>query len=153
MLTVTETQVMLVASAVAYSQFYDGDDKVGDMPLFTAVTVLVGMCVLALGTFVLSINRAYMRTFFSPETGAQFVRGRFEHFAGSDERRLIIFGTHPALWASFAKDVEAWVKDRYAAMAVQPWYTPDVAAQIPAEFLPLRSPSQMSHALVELSVD
>jgi hypothetical protein len=64
----------LVASTVAYSFLYAGDDKIDDAPLFTAVAVLVGTWAVALGTFLLSINRTHLSTFVSTETGAKFAR-------------------------------------------------------------------------------
>jgi hypothetical protein len=72
-----ETQCTLVASTVAYSRLYAGDDKIDDAPLFTALAVIVGTWAVALGTFLLSINRTHLNTFVSTETGAQFLRRRF----------------------------------------------------------------------------
>ncbi len=39
---------------------YAGDDKIDDAPLFTALAVLVGTWAVALGTFLLSINRTHL---------------------------------------------------------------------------------------------
>jgi hypothetical protein len=136
LLTVCETQGTLVASTVAYSRLYAGDDKIDDAPLFTALAVLVGTWAVALGTFLLSINRTHLSTFVSTETGAQFLRRRFDHFAGNDERRMDIFLNHPSLWAPFAGVVQAWVAQQHATMSVQPWFTPEVKARIPDDFLP-----------------
>ncbi len=125
-----------VASSIAYSQFYVGEDKIDDTPLFTALAVLVGTWTIALGTFFLSINRTHLSTFVSTETGPQFLRRRFEHFAGNDEQRMDIVLNHPSMWASFADVVQAWVAQRYTTMSVQPWFTPEVKALIPNAFLP-----------------
>jgi hypothetical protein len=102
-LTLCETQGTLVASTVAYSRLYAGDDKIDDAPLFTALAVLVGTWAIALGTFLLSINRTHLNTFVSTETGPHFVRGLFDHFVGNDEQRMEIFTVHPSMWASFAR--------------------------------------------------
>jgi hypothetical protein len=136
LLTLCETQGTLVASTVAYSRMYAGDHKINDAPLFTALAVLVGTWAVALGTFLLSINRTHLSTFVSTETGAQFLRRRFAHFAGNDERRMEIFLNHPSLWAPFAGVVQAWVAQQHATMSVQPWFTPEVKARIPDGFLP-----------------
>ncbi len=89
LLTLCETQGALVASTVAYLRLYAGDDKIDDTPLFTALTVLVGTWTVALGTFLLSINRTHLSTFVSTETGPEFTRRRFDHLAraGNDEQR------------------------------------------------------------------
>jgi hypothetical protein len=136
LLMLCETQGTLVASTIAYSRLYAGDDKIDDAPLFTALAVLVGTWAVALGTFLLSINRTHLSTFVSTETGAQFLRRRFDHFAGNDERRMGIFLNHPSLWAPFADVVQAWVAQQHATMSVQPWFTPEVKARIPDDFLP-----------------
>ena len=107
--TLCETQGALVASTVAYSFLYAGNDKIDDAPLFTALAVLVGTWAVALGTFLVSINRTHLSTFFSTETGAQFTRRRFDHFSGNDEQRMVMFANHPSLWAPFADVVQAWV--------------------------------------------
>jgi hypothetical protein len=136
LLMLCETQCTFIASTVAYSRLYAGDDKIDDAPLFTALAVLVGTWAVALGTFLLSINRTHLSTFVSTETGAQFLRRRFDHFAGNDEQRMDIFTHHPSLWAPFAGVVQAWVAQQHATMSVQPWFTPEVKARIPDDFLP-----------------
>ncbi len=136
LLTLCETQGALVATTIAYSRLYAGDDKIDDAPLFTALAVLAGTWAVALGTFLLSINRTHLSTFVSTETSAKFTRGRFDHHAGNDEQRMDIFTVHPSLWAPFANVVQAWVTQQYPTMSVQPWFTPEVKALIPNAFLP-----------------
>jgi len=109
LLMLCETQGALVASTVAYSRLYAGNDKIDDAPLFTTLAVLVGTWAVALGTFLLSINRTHLNTFVSTETAAKFTRSRFDHFAGNDEKRMVMFANHPSLWAPFADVVQAWV--------------------------------------------
>jgi hypothetical protein len=89
----------MVASTVAYSRLYSGDDKIDDAPLFSALALLVGTWAIALGTFLLSINRTHLSSFVSTrtETGARFTRRRFDHFAGNDEQRMLVFGVHPSM--------------------------------------------------------
>jgi hypothetical protein len=136
LLMLCETQGAFVASTIAYSRLYAGDDKIDDAPLFTALAVLVGTWAVALVTFLLSINRTHLITFFSTETGAQFTCRRFDHFAGNDEQRMVMFANHPSLWAPFADVVQAWVAQQYPTMSAQPWFTPEVKALIPSAFLP-----------------
>ena len=126
----------MVASIIAYSRLYAGDDKIDDAPLFTALAVLAGTWAIALGTFLLSINRTHLSTFVSTETGPQLLRRRFDNSAGNDEVRMVIFTIHPSMWAAFADVVQAWVAQQHATMSVQPWFTPEVKALIPNAFLP-----------------
>ncbi len=136
LLMMCETQCTFIASTVVYSRLNAGDDKIDDAPLFTALAVLVGTWAVSLGTFLLSINRTHLSTFVSTETGAQFIRRLFDHQAGNDEARMEIFCNHRSMWAPFAAVVQAWVAQQHATMSAQPWFTPEVKARIPNEFLP-----------------
>jgi hypothetical protein len=135
LLMLCETQGTLVASTIAYSRLYAGDNKIDDAPLFTALAVLVGTWAVALGTFLLSINRTYLSTFVSTETGAKFLRRRFDYFAGDDEQRMETFSYHPSMWAPFADIVQAWVAQQHGTMSLQSWFTPEVKARIPDRLL------------------
>ena len=134
--TLFETQAACIGSCVAYWYFYDGRDKIDGAPLFTSLAVLVGTWLGALGIFLLSIDRAYLHTFVSTETGPQFLHRRFEHFAGNDERRIEVFGIHAALWRVFTDEVADWVAKAYATMIGQPWFTPAMVETIPDSMLP-----------------
>jgi hypothetical protein len=136
LLMLCESQGVLVASTIAYSRVYAGDDKTDDTILFTALAVLVGTWVIALGTFLLSINRTHLNSFVSTGTGPQFLRRLFDHFAGNDEQRMEILASHPSMWAPFADVVQAWVAQQHATMSGQLWFTPEVKARIPNAFLP-----------------
>jgi hypothetical protein len=134
LLTLCEAQGTLLASAIAYSRLYAGNDKIDDAPLFTAFAVLVGTWAVALGTFLLSINRTHLSTFVSTETSAQFLRRRFDQW--NDEQRMMIFDVHSSMWAPFGDVVQAWVAQQHATMSVQPWFTPEVKARIPDALVP-----------------
>ena len=136
LLTLFETQATCIGSCVAYWHFYDGKDKIDDGPLFASLTVLVGTWLVALGSFLLSIDRAYLHTFVSTESAPQFLHRRFAHFAGNDERRMGIFECNAALWRPFADEVADWVAQRYTTMAAQPWFTPAMLETIPDSMLP-----------------
>ncbi len=93
LLMLCETQGTFIAPTFAYSHMYAGDNKIDDAPLFTALAVLVGTWAVALGPFLLSINRTHLNTFVSTETGPHFLRRKFDHLAGTrnDEERMDIF--------------------------------------------------------------
>ncbi len=116
--------------------FYDGADKIDDALLFISLAVLVGTWVVALGSFLLHIDRAYLHTFVSTETAPQFLHGWFAHLAGNDERRMVIFQYHAALWRAFADEVADWVAEHYHEMVGQPWFTPAMVETIPESMLP-----------------
>jgi hypothetical protein len=134
--TLFETQAACIGSCVAYWHFYDGEDKIDDAPLFISLAVLLGTWVVALITFLLSVDRAYLHTFVSTETAPQFARRRFAHFAGNDERRMEVFDNHAALWRAFADEVADWVAEHYHEMVGQPWLTPAMVETIPDIMLP-----------------
>ena len=134
--TLFETQAACIGSCIAYWHFYDGADKIDDAPLFISLAVLVGTWVVALVTFLLSIDRAYLHTFVSTETAPQFVHHRFAHLAGNDEQRMGVFQNHAALWRAFAEEIADWVAKAYATMVGQPWFTPAMVETIPDSMLP-----------------
>jgi hypothetical protein len=145
--TLFETQAVCVGSCLAYWHFYDGEDKIDDAPLFISLAMLVGTWVVALGTFLLSIDRAYLHTFVSIEIAPQFVRRRFAHFAGNDEQRMEIFQIHAALWRAFADEVADWVAEHYNEMVGQPWFTPAMVQTIPGSMLPTIDLTETESAL------
>ena len=134
--TLFETQAACIGSCVAYWYFYDGQDKIDGAPLFISLAVLVATWVIALGTFLVSIDRAYLHTFVSTETGPQFLHRRFAHFAGNDECRMEVFDINAALWHAFADEVAEWVAKEYTTMAGQPWFTSAMVESIPDSMLP-----------------
>jgi hypothetical protein len=134
--TLFETQAACIGSCVAYWHFYDGEDKIDGAPLFISLAVLVGTWLGALGTFLLSIERAHLHTFVSTETAPQFARRRFAHFVGNGERRIEIFGVNAGLWRAFFDEVASWVAEHYHEMVGQPWFTPAMVETIPDSMLP-----------------
>jgi hypothetical protein len=121
---------------VAYYLFYDGEHKMPDTMLFGALGVLLTMWVVGLGTFLLSLDRAYLHTFYTVETSLQFVERWFAHNVGNDPLRAVIFTFNERLWHSFRPAVVDWVHLRYAAWTSEEWFTPAVQATIPAWAIP-----------------
>ncbi len=105
--------------------------------LFTGLAVLLGTWALTLGSFMLSIERQYWRTFVSFETSNEFIDRRFRLLSGKDQHRIVIFGCNEGLWRELRPTVTEWVQTNLHKWAGQEWFTPDVLASIPIDVMPL----------------
>ena len=125
-------------SVWAYAEHYDGPSKLDGALLFATFGALAGVWATALIGFLLSMERAYVWTFVSPETGHECTTRFFRETEGDDEHRIRILDNNTRLWASVRKEVKAWAKAKYPRwMAEQPaWLTPALIAKIPDDFLP-----------------
>jgi hypothetical protein len=88
--------------------------------------------------FLLTINREYIGTFFSLETGRAYVVRFFNDAEGDDARRIKIFNFSPALWSEIRGDVKAWTLDNYVRWkAERPyWFTVGLIQRLPDDFMP-----------------
>ncbi len=129
---------MCFLSLWAYAEHYDGPGKLDGAVLFTAFGALAGAWALALGGFLLSIERTYLWTFVSLETGRECAVRCFHEREGDDERRVQIFNANERLWASMRAELAAWSKANYCRwLAEQPaWLTPGLLDKIPDDCIP-----------------
>ncbi len=93
----------------------------------------------------LTINREYLRTFVSLQTGCAFSQSAFLDNEGDDAKRIRIFFCNERQWQAIRNRVREWVLGVYAVWkALMPsWFTTDLQARIPDEFLP----AQVVHEL------
>jgi hypothetical protein len=137
--TIVETQFSFIATCqcIAYSLCYNGGNKLTDPMLFGVLGAVLAVWIAALGTFLLSVNRAYLPTFYSLETGPQFAERQFLHHLGNDEVRMVLFTHNERLWSSSLRTaVTAWAHASYVAWTSQAWFTADVKELIPTWAIP-----------------
>ena len=133
---VLENPCTCIVTCVVYSQCYPGEHIIPDAAMFGALGVLVAVWLASLGTFLLSLDWAYLHTFYSRETLPQFVERQFMYHVANDELRSDIFTYNERLWRSFRAAVISWVLARYVVWTAQAWFTPAVQATIPAGAIP-----------------
>ena len=95
---------------------------------------------------MLTMERKYVRTFFSAQTGGEFVVGHFLDNDGNDERRALIFWYNQELWRPIRPQVQAWLHSRFRTWRrTKPaWFTDALVASIPTDMLPVRDAKRLS---------
>ena len=136
--SIVTNQAVCFLSFWAYGEHYDGPGKLGDALLLTTFGVLAGAWAFSLGGFLLSIERTYLWTFVSLETGRECEIRCFREAEGDDERRIGIFSTNEVLWESIRDEVAAWSKASYCRWLVDrpAWLTPGLLDKIPDDCIP-----------------
>ena len=135
-------QVVLLVSCWIYFEYYAGPFARFDRELvFSCVGGLSAVWFASFGTFLLLINRSYLKTFVSTETGSEFAIRNFRDAEGDDAARSTIFRLNVIVWSSIRGEVDLWVKCNYSKwVQEQPsWFTAGLVATIPDDMLPLRS--------------
>ena len=142
--SILETPLASIATCAAYFCLHEGEHKLAGNMLFGTLGSLVIVWAAALITFLLSLDRAYLRTFYSLETGPQYLESLFHHHLGNDRLRIDTFSYNERL---FSSDLRAallsWVHASYAAWTSEgagastcQWFTPAVQATLPAWAIP-----------------
>ncbi len=92
------------------------------------------------------MERKYVRTFFSTQTGAEFVMGQFLDNDGNDELRALIFYNNQELWRPIRPQVQAWLRLRFRVWGwTKPaWFAEALVACIPTDMLPVRDAKRLS---------
>jgi hypothetical protein len=136
--SILSNQAVCFVSVWTYAEYYDGPGKLDRAVLFPTFGVLAGVWAAALIGFLLAIERSYLWTFVSLETGREYSIRQFRERQGDDERRMEIFNEHVRLWESIQGEVKAWLKANYTRwLAEKPaWFTPALIAKIPDDLLP-----------------
>ena len=119
--------------------------KIGDLPLFTIVVTLAVLLLVAVVGLSLTIQREYLRTFVSLQTGCAYAQSYFLDNEGDDAKRVEIFYCNERQWQAIRNRVREWVLGLYAVWKalVPSWFTTDLQARIPDEFMP----AQVVHEL------
>jgi hypothetical protein len=135
-------QVVLWVSCWIYFEYYAGPFARFDRELvFSCVGGLSAVWFSSFGTFLLLINRSYLKTFVSTETGSEFAIRNFRDAEGDDAARSTIFRLNVIVWSSIRGEVDLWVKCNYSKwVQEQPsWFTAGLVARIPDDMLPLHN--------------
>jgi hypothetical protein len=137
--SILTNQVVCAMSVWAYTEHYDGPGKLDRAVILPTVGTVVGVWAAAMIGFLLSIERTYLWTFISLETGRECVIRRFRELEGNDEQRILhIFNTNELLWESIRSEVQVWCQANYDRWKAESpaWLTSRLLAKIPADCLP-----------------
>ena len=83
-------QVAAFASVALYAALYVGVAKLEAASLYAFVSTLTAVSIVSFGVLLLTMERKYVRTFLSTQTGGERVMSQFLDNDGNDERRALI---------------------------------------------------------------
>ncbi len=129
-----------------YAAFYVGEAKLEAATLYAFVSTLTAVSIVSFGVLLLTMQRKYVRTFFSTQTGGEFAMSLFLHNDGSDELRTLIFYNNQELWRPIRPQVQAWLRSRFRMwrQTKPAWFTEALVACIPTDMLPVRDAKRLS---------
>ena len=113
-------------------------NKIGDLPLFATVGALAAVWLIAVVGLSLTIERKYLHTFVSLQTGHAFSQSYFLDNQGDDAKCINIFFMNERHWQTIRDRVRQWVLSVYATwQALMPaFFTADLQARIPDDVMP-----------------
>ncbi len=125
-------------SVALYQAYYVGEAKLEIRLLYIVIGTLAVIWAVSFGGLLLIMERKYVKTFFSTETGSEFVMNHFLDNAGNDELRAEIFMSNLGMWRPIRPQVVAWLRVRFKIWKREkpPWFTAAVCARIPTDMLP-----------------
>jgi hypothetical protein len=113
--------------------------KIDDLTLFTMVMALAASWLVAVVGLAFTVERKYLRTFVSLQTGYANTQAYFLDNEGDDARRIWIFFHNERQWRAIRSRVRLWVLGMYAAwLALMPAWLTDLRARIPDDFMPVQ---------------
>jgi hypothetical protein len=142
----SDAQVAAFASVALYAAFYVGEAKLEVATLYAFVGTLTAVSFVSFGVLLLTIERKYVRTFFSTQTGGEYMTSLFLDNDGNDELRAEVFWYNQELWRPIRPQVQAWLHSRFRTWKrTKPaWFTDALVACIPTDMLPVRDAKRLS---------
>jgi hypothetical protein len=139
-------QVAAFASVALYAAFYVGEAKLEATTLYAFVSTLTAVSIVSFGVLLLTMERKFVCTFFSTQTGGDYVMSQFLDNDGNNEQRAEVFWYNQELWRPIRPQVQAWLRPRFKTWRrTKPvWFTDALVACIPTDMLPVRDAKRLS---------
>jgi len=105
--------------------------------LWPGLIGLLALNILSAATLAYWVDKKYLHTFTSTETGPHYLALQY-HAATTDEQRVGAFNKHPSYYCDFKDDLKEFVVGNWADwMANRPdWLTDDLIGYIGDEYIP-----------------
>ena len=128
--------------------YYVGEAKVAAITLYAVVGAIAAVWAISFGVMLLTMDRMYVRTFFSTQTGHDVVMARFLDNDGTDERRARLFFVNQELWRPIRPQVQVWLRSRFIfwRRTKPAWFTAALLASIPTDLLLPRDAARLAMA-------
>ena len=116
----------------------DTADRIPPEQLYSAIGVISLVWLLSFSGFLMSIDRRYLHTFFSTETGKASATSHFLD-NDSDELKAFIFRNNEWLWKEIRPQVKIWVKVNWVRWNEEKpkWFTQNFVDTIPDDLIPI----------------
>ena len=130
----------MFGSVALYTASYVGEAKLDASAVYTVVGALAAAWAVSFGALLTTMERKYVRTFFSTETAGEYMMNRFLGNAGNDELRVQIFYINQELGRPIRPEVAAWLRARFTNWKREKpaWLTDALRRSIPTDMLPPR---------------
>ena len=118
-----------------------------ELPLLEIVIGLFFLSMLSFATFLSLINEDYWVTFYSTQTGKQFLCDNWRN-GKTDKERFYIFSKHKSYYKSINKEIMIWLRENWEKWEEDKdeWFTAKMISKIPNELLPPKVLQQMGGA-------
>ena len=105
--------------------------------IYSSIVAITLLWLLSFSAFLLSIDRRYLHTFFSIQTGKDSTMGYFLNNE-SDEIKALIFKENLRLWTKIRPQVKTWVADNWKRWNEEKpsWFTAKLVEKIPDDMIP-----------------
>ena len=139
------TVASITATRLADGTVADYAGKIDTVTLFAFIVTLSAVWAVAFAGLLLTMNRKYIGTFVSLQTGCAYAQSQFIDHSGHDERRIAIFFYNERQWRSIRDLVRQWALGAYAMwLQLSPaWFTNAVRSLIPDDFMPATEVQQL----------
>jgi hypothetical protein len=116
------------------------EQKLDAKTLYGVLSLLIIVAVVSFATFLLTIKRRYVHTFFSTKSGHELARSYFIE-GKTDAEKMQIFTNNVRQWQSIYPKVADWVLNNYDRWEEkkEEWYNEAVVASIPDDMLSVRN--------------
>ena len=141
------SQASVVVCAFFYHWYYDEEEgakegvtRISSQQLFSVVGALSGIFFISFLLFIVRIERKYVSSFFSTETGHSKVKRQF--LEGTDDfSKAQIFRRNKRMWASIQPQVAKWLDQNWERWEREKpdWFSEIWIAGIDTDILPARA--------------
>ena len=105
--------------------------------VYSTIGAITLLWLVSFSDFMLSIDRRYLRTFYSIQTGKSSSMSYFLDNE-SDELKSVIFKDNTWLWTAIRPQVKTWVEDNWKRWNKEKpsWFTAKFIEKIPDDMIP-----------------
>lgn len=127
-------QVVSIFSVHLHFSYDNGSSNLNEIFVWKVVFLFLLASLLSFTGFLACMDSKYIHTFFSTETGTQFLCNIFRN-AKTDEERCSIFKKHRSYYSKIEDEVKKWLNENWEMLEAEnaKWF---VISLIPTDLLP-----------------